>query len=163
MTVPITQAVLQSVAVSAVKGQHRSQRLFAELLGTVEANNRLLHDTYFEASMTYKRDWTQELARRRALGITDLPDPLPHPDLIKVDVQQGIIEVNGPWTEDEKVFEDHWRNHKRMISLVLPDLYHVLDKITDPDERRVPSLIGRATKRNLIAPLKACATGEPAR
>ena len=135
VTVPMAQAVLRSVAVSAVKGQHRSQWLFAELLGTVEANNRVLHDAYFEASVTYKRDWTQELARRRALGITDLPDPLPHPDHIKVNVQQGTIEVNGPWTEDEKVFEDHWRNHKRMISLVLADLYPLLDKITDPDER----------------------------
>lgn len=42
ITVPIVQAVLRSLAVNAVRGQHRSQRLFAELLSAVEEANRKL-------------------------------------------------------------------------------------------------------------------------
>ena len=44
VTVPIARAVLRSLAVNAVKGQHRSQRLFAELLSAVETSHKALHD-----------------------------------------------------------------------------------------------------------------------
>ncbi len=45
ITVPIARAVLRSLAVNAVKGQHRSQRLFAELLSGVETSNNALHNS----------------------------------------------------------------------------------------------------------------------
>ena len=46
VTVPIARAVLRSLAVNAVKGQHRSQRLFSELLAGVETSNRTTYDEW---------------------------------------------------------------------------------------------------------------------
>lgn len=51
--VPIARAVLRSLGVNAVKGQHRSQRLFAELLSAVETSNKALHDAGFSTALDY--------------------------------------------------------------------------------------------------------------
>lgn len=54
VTVPMAQAVIRSLAVNAAKGQHRAQRLFAELLAGTETANRRLHDEWLNAAMSYK-------------------------------------------------------------------------------------------------------------
>ena len=68
VTVPIARAVLRSLAVNAVKGQHRSQRLFAELLASVETANRALHNEWMQTAIDYKTGWERELDRRKQLG-----------------------------------------------------------------------------------------------
>lgn len=76
VTVPMAQAVIRAMSVKAAKGDHRSQRLFAELLASTERANRTLHDQWLNTAMDYKIEWERELRRREALGITDLPEPL---------------------------------------------------------------------------------------
>lgn len=102
ISVPIAQAVVRTLGVKAAKGDHRSQRLFAELLASTEAANRRLHDEYLETAIAYKADWERELFRRERLGITDLPDPLPHPDDIEIDMNTGQVIMRGPMTKEEK-------------------------------------------------------------
>ena len=77
VSVPMAQAVIRAMSVKAAKGDHRWQRLFAELLFSTESANRMLHDCWFEGATEYKIEWEKELRRREVLGITDLPDPLP--------------------------------------------------------------------------------------
>lgn len=56
-TIPMAQAVMQSVAVSAAKGQHRAQRHIAELLASVESSRKILQDQWLETAIKYKVDW----------------------------------------------------------------------------------------------------------
>lgn len=89
--VPMAQAVMRSVAVNAVKGQQRAQRLLAEPLTTTERQNRLAYDEWMDVAITYKVEWERELDRRERLGITDLPDPLPHPDHVVIDFRKDAV------------------------------------------------------------------------
>ena len=80
VTMPMAQAIVRSVAVNAAKGQHRAQRLFAELLSGTETSRRIQHDQLLETAIEYKVGWEKELTRREHLGIKGLPEPIPHPD-----------------------------------------------------------------------------------
>ena len=55
-----------------------------------------------KTAIEYKRDWEWELERRKRLGITDAPPPVPHPDHIEIDLQNGTVQVVGPLTKEEK-------------------------------------------------------------
>ena len=106
VTIPMAQAVMRSLAVNAAKGQHRAQRLFSELLASVESSRKILHDQWLYTAIRYKVEWEKELCRRERLGITDLPDPLPHPDHVKIDMIEGTAVVLGPATKEEKADYD---------------------------------------------------------
>ena len=58
VTLPIANAIIRALAVSAVKGQHRSQRLFAKLLFATGTANKQRYDVAFE----YKARWESEFA-----------------------------------------------------------------------------------------------------
>ncbi|MEL7347301.1 MAG: DUF5681 domain-containing protein [Pseudomonadota bacterium] len=102
VTIPIAQAVMRSLAVYAAKGQHRAQRLFSELLASTESANKLLNVEWLETAIEYKVQWERELWRREQLGITHLPDPLPHPNQVRIDLQTGTARVAGPMCEEDR-------------------------------------------------------------
>jgi Family of unknown function (DUF5681) len=106
VTVPMAQAVLRSLAHGAVKGKISAQRLFAELLSSVEARERELNNAWLNTAIDYKVQWEREMQQRQRLGITNLPDPLPHPDHIYVDLRKGTARIIGPATKEEKRFYD---------------------------------------------------------
>lgn len=135
VTVPIAQAVLRSLAVSAVKGQHRSQRLFAELLASVENSNKALHDEWLQTAISYKVDWERELDRRKRLNIFGLPEPLPHPDHVLIDLQAGTARVVGPSTKEEKATWDNWIARKADFEEELAELEARLETETDEKHR----------------------------
>lgn len=87
MSIPM--AVVRSVAVNAARGQYGAQRLFAEMLSAIERQDKELADAWIKSAMDYKIGWDAELERRKRDGITDLPEPLPHPDLVKIDMNAG--------------------------------------------------------------------------
>jgi hypothetical protein len=101
VSIPMAQAVIRSLAVNAAKGQHRSQRLFAELLGHTERSQKQSHDEWLKTAIEYKVEWEQELERRERLGMM-LPAPLPHPDDIIINMKTGCVEVRGPFTKEDK-------------------------------------------------------------
>jgi len=106
VTVPMAQAILRSLAVNAVKGQHRAQRLFSELLSATERSRAELHARFYKAALDYKDAWEIELARRARLGITHLREPLPHPDHVIIDMRQGTACIAGPATREDKAIYD---------------------------------------------------------
>lgn len=101
ISIPMAQAVVRSMAVNAAKGNQRAQRLFTELLASVEGANKRLHDEWLEVAINYKVEWERELARRVTLGII-APDPVPHPDHIIIDMFTGSVHITGPMTKDDK-------------------------------------------------------------
>jgi len=135
VTIPMAQAVVRAMAVNAAKGQHRAQRLFAELLTSTETARKRLHDEYFEQALIYKVDWDRELERRKDCGITHLPDPLPHPDQIVLNMSDGTVSLTGPLTKEDKALVDQWWGQKRDIEDAIVGLRHNLQNETDPSER----------------------------
>src|SRR5690606_1597010 len=125
--VPMAQAIVRAVAVNAVKGQQRAQRLFTEMLTTTERENRALHNEFLDAAMTYKIEWDRELERRRLLGITDLPDPLPHPDHIVLDMHTGTVRIAGPATKEEKKLWDLIKDRRANFQAEVRELQDLAD------------------------------------
>lgn len=98
---PMAQAVIRSLAVNAAKGHQRAQRQFAELLATTERERRRRREEWLDVAMTYKPEWEPELERRARLGIGG-PEPLPHPNHVRIDLYAGTARIVGPATREEK-------------------------------------------------------------
>ncbi len=137
ITVPMAQAIMRSLAVNAAKGQHRAQRLFAELLASVETSNKQVNDEYLNAAMDYKIAWERELDRRSRLGITDLPDPLPHPDHVIIDMRLGTVRIMGPMTRAEEAELKHWRERRGDFVEELAWIEEQLDAEADARMRKI--------------------------
>jgi hypothetical protein len=151
VAIPMAQAVIRSLAVNAAKGNQRAQRLFTELLASVETAHKRLHDEWLQTAIEYKVDWDRELERRARLGIT-APDPVPHPDDIVINMRTGSVEVKGPMTKEEKVIWDRFRERKKDCDEEIQFLTEMLEK--DPanrfiqedlaQERRIRAIICKA-------------------
>ena len=135
--VPIARAVLRSLAVNAVKGQHRSQRLFAELLSAVETSRNTQNNEWLQTAIEYKLGWEKELHRRRVLGITHLLEPLPHPDHIKVDIRNDTVRIVGPFTLEEKEIWDAMLATKAECQAKIRDKQEELKAETSLPRRKV--------------------------
>lgn len=142
---------MRSLAVNAVKGQHRSQRLFAELLAAVETSNKALHDEYFNVAADYKIAWERELDRRARLGITDLPDPLPHPDHVVIDHVTGVVRIMGPVTQEQKAALDELRQRKVDFEEELADALRMIERVETPRMRTLWEDDAALTRRVLEA------------
>ncbi len=100
-TLSMAQAVVRSLAVNAARGQLRAAQAFMAPLSGTERANKVAHDEYLQAAITYKVQWESELERRRRSGETG-PEPLPHPDDIDIDMRTGVVAVKGPMTKEDK-------------------------------------------------------------
>jgi hypothetical protein len=136
--IPMIQAVVRSLAVSAAKGHQRSQRLFTELVRLVEREDKAQHDSWLETAIEYKVDWEQELERRERLGIV-APPPVPHPDDIVIDMRTGSVKLKGPMTKEEKPLWDNLRERKKDCDLEIASLKEMLKD--DPENQIILSEI----------------------
>ena len=134
VTMPMVQVVIRSMAVNVAKGQHRAQCLFAQPLASVQSSRKLLHDEYLGTAMGYKVEWERELQRREALGITDLPPPLPHPDHIKIGMNTGTVQIAGPMTKEEQAELEMWKERAEELKGYFAVLREKLDPETYPEE-----------------------------
>ena len=134
ISVPMAQAVIRSLAVNAVKGNQRAQRLFTELLFTTERENKRLHDEWLDVATTYKVEWDRELERRQRLGIV-APDPVPHPDHVVINYRTGDVEIKGPMTKEEKVKYDLFAKSKVEFQAELDELEQLLRDEPDYEYR----------------------------
>lgn len=100
VSIPMITAVLRAVAMNAVRGNNRAAGLFTTLVSRTEAENYKLAREAFGSAIDYKQAWTKELARRDRLGLK-LPEPVPHPDDIVLDVNTMEVKYKGPMTREE--------------------------------------------------------------
>ena len=112
ITLPMAEAIVRSIAVNAAKGHVRSQKLFTDLLGKVEADRLKLHNEYLQTMIEYKVRFTHEIERCKRLGVPP-PDPLPHPDHIVIDMNTGQGLITGPITPEEKRQWDYLEQRKK--------------------------------------------------
>ena len=81
-------------------------------------------------------EWERELERREKLGI-EVPDPIPHPDDIVIDMQTGTVHVNGPMTKEEKVAWDLVRDRRAACEAEIEMLQTMLDNPKCPNRKQV--------------------------
>ncbi len=144
--IPMAQAVVRSLAVNAAKGNQRAQRLFTQLLSSVERDNKRLHDEWLQTAIDYKTSWDQELQRRKALGI-DAPAPIPHPDHIIIDMNSGSVRITGPMTKEDKVKWDALREHKNEIKASIEELKILLNnEPSTPEQKLIESEIAHSER-----------------
>jgi hypothetical protein len=105
ITLSMAQAVMRTLALSAVKGNNRAAQIFTRIVQTVETENKKLHADWLDTALDYKFAWDKELERRKMLGIA-APDPIPHPDDIVINARNGDVKVKGPMTKAEKELWD---------------------------------------------------------
>jgi hypothetical protein len=111
ISVPIAKAIVRSVAVAAARGNLRAQKIFTDMLTSTERENKQLHDEYLQTMIEYKTSWEHEIARCKKLRLP-VPEPLPHPDHIIIDMKTGTAHVKGPFTREEKKTWDELRARK---------------------------------------------------
>ena len=85
ITVPLAKAVMRALAVTAARGQLRSQQVFTKLISETERARKALTDRMLEMAIDHKYGWERELERREKFGISG-PEPLPHPDDVHIDL-----------------------------------------------------------------------------
>jgi hypothetical protein len=115
VSVPMAQAVIRSIAVNAVRGDQRSQKMFTDLVNTTEVKNKKLHDEFLQTMIDYKHSREEEIERCKLMGIKP-PELVPHPDDIKIDFSTGQVRITGPFTKEEKVKWDKLK--KRKVSAI---------------------------------------------
>lgn len=98
---PAIQAVFRAMGVAAMKGNRFAQRTIAELVQSVEAEDRKLKLEHLETMITYKCEWERAIERARELGQPE-PHPIPHPDDVIIDFIAGDARVCGPMTKEDK-------------------------------------------------------------
>ncbi len=155
VTIPMAQAVMRSIAVNAAKGQHRAQRLFAELLAQTESARKNLHDQLLERAIEYKVSWERELRRREMLGITVLPDPLPHPDHVRVDFREGTVRFAGPLSK-EKAEWDEILERRQILRDSISGLTEALETEEDPRSGPISSGTSGRVRRHWRGSLGWC-------
>ena len=100
VSVSMTKAVIRAVAVNAAKGNNRAAQHFTQMVKIVEDQNKARHDEYLRTMIEYKCGWEKEIERCRKLGYP-LPQPLPHPDDIRINFNTSEVQVIGPFCKED--------------------------------------------------------------
>lgn len=108
---PTIQLTIRAMWASAIKGNRHAQRMLIERMQQIEAADREAHLATEEALVNHKEAWTRAIAEARRAGREE-PQPLPHPDDIIIDLENGAVHVCGPVTDDGKRAWDRWVNRR---------------------------------------------------
>ena len=98
---PTIQAVFRAMGVSAMKGNRFAQKTMAELITGMEEREAEARFELFGNAVEYQKSWADEIARCTKLGLP-IPDPVPHPEDIVLDPNNGEVRIEGPKTDAQK-------------------------------------------------------------
>ena len=147
--IPMAQAIVRSMAVNAAKGDQRSQKIFTDLVSKKEAKDKKLYDEYLQTMIEYKLDWEHEIERHKLMGIIP-PQPVPHPDHIKIDMATGQVRMTGPFTKEEKAEWDKLKKRRKAAYEAIK-IYEA--ELKDPKNKKYKKIIEDeiAFERRIIA------------
>jgi hypothetical protein len=98
---PMIQAILRSLSVSALKGNHRAQVVVANMVQSTQEKVIERRQAVYQAMVEYKREYREIFAECDRAG-RPRPDPVPHPDDIAINERTLEVRFNGPESHDEK-------------------------------------------------------------
>ena len=119
VTLTHLQVILRRLSHEAMKGDPKAAELILRHAAQIERDDRRQDDRLLEYALFYKGKAEAEVERRKALGITDMSDILPHPDQIHIDMTTGEVLISGPMTAREAaaIEEGHKVLHARRQAL----------------------------------------------
>jgi len=135
INMPIAQAMVRSIFVSAAKGNHRSQKLMTDILRDIETKTAADKQALINAVIEYKVEADFELARRKHLGATGI-DIVPHPEDILINHETGEIQVLGPTTYREKESLDKLCKFQNELQDKVDNLIAILDESVCKEDRK---------------------------
>lgn len=109
---PMIQAVIRSLGVSAAKGSFRAQLALTGLVQAIERRELNEKQALFETIVEYKRGWEEVFERCDALG-EPRPEPVPHPHDLEFNSRTGTVVFNGPFDDGEKASWDRAFRRKK--------------------------------------------------
>ena len=102
---PVIQAVYRSMALSALKGNRFAQKTLTEMVRNLEEADYQSKLENFGVWFNYKEKWSDEIERCARTG-APTPEPLPHPDDVSLDFNNGNVRFLGPITPEAKKRHD---------------------------------------------------------
>jgi Family of unknown function (DUF5681) len=99
--ITVIEAVVRSMGLAAMKGDHRAQKAILGLIKPVQDQRLNERAALFKKVVDYKDHWRDEFAAYDQRGLKR-PEPVPHPDDIVLDNQTMGVRFNGPVSFDEK-------------------------------------------------------------
>lgn len=133
---PMIQAVIRSLGVSAVKGSHRSQITLANLVKSAQDKEYEDRFDLFKTFYEYKRHWEEEFARCDATGVPR-PDPVPHPHDIQINHRTMEVIFNGPETPDDKRKWDEGEIRIQQSIKEVAELQNIKEEASDARVREI--------------------------
>jgi hypothetical protein len=132
-TLPMIQAIMRALSVSAAKGSHRAQMMIAKLVGQVEDNRQKTRQEIFEGMTLYKRQWAATFADCDAQNLAH-PDVVPHPDDIAICSSTGTVFFNGPMDKDEQALWEFMDDRAEIALEEIALLEHEIERHPDRSE-----------------------------
>ena len=123
------RGVVRAIKFNALKGQHRSQKLWVQLTGHEERLAREEQYEDFRYWAEYKRQMGPQFKE------VNSPDHLPHPDDVILDINAGVVRFAGPITKDEVPVWKRWRLIRRVVRDELVLVVEQKDKSEFEDTR----------------------------
>jgi len=102
---PAIQAVFRAMGVAAMKGNRFAQKTMAELVTGLEQRDADARSELFGNALEYKREWSEAIERCEKNG-QPIPEPIPHPDDIIINPNNGDVRILGPQTKEQKAHYD---------------------------------------------------------
>ncbi len=136
---PAIKAVFRAMGVSAMKGNRLAQATMAELVREIEEEDRKARVDHFEVACEYKSGWEEAIERAKRHGLP-VPEPVPHPDDVIIDVRNSQVRYEGPLTREEK------RKFDRLLAFrddQQEEVSHLADAYRRNAEENVPAGILR--------------------
>jgi Family of unknown function (DUF5681) len=129
---PAIQAVMRGLGVAAMKGNPRAQLAFKEMTESIEAKRRSEIRALFEVAIEYKQEWEAEFEKCDRNNLPQ-PDPVPHPDDIRINPRTGDVRFIGPFDDIAKKKWDRMQARKKESLEEIEGLRKMLKR--DPDLR----------------------------
>jgi len=101
ISVPVTKAVMRSLATNALKGVTKAQQLFFEISNAAAKHKDQRAESVLQSVLEYKDKWRRAFEQCDAEGIPR-PDIVPHPDDLYVHPETGDVFLLGPMTHEQR-------------------------------------------------------------
>ncbi len=124
---PMIQAVVRSLGVSAVKGHHPSQLALAAMVKAAQTQQFEELLEAFSAATQYKKRWRAVFEACDQAGRAR-PEPIPHPDEIILDEKALRVRFNGPTNETEKAEWDRMLSARQQMLDEISELQNLAEE-----------------------------------
>ena len=138
ITTNTTGVIFRSVVVAAAKGEFKSQKLYFEMQEKAEEKEQKKYEEFLSKIIDYKMLCEKKIEYCKRFNLP-IPEFIPDPDDIHIDLRTGEVFIYGALTKEEKVQID-WRcSEKEKCKETIVSLETELSN--NPDSKRKRAIL----------------------